>query len=786
MQQSFVTDVAAREDRHRAEVQALHQKFTTDIATRDERHRTDVNELQKNLEDVRELLSTTESTGKREAEARVTAEADLERQGVELENRHSEISRLNSRNGELASRLATAEQEAERWAAEARRLDAELRTTVSDAERAATTAARLFAEKTQQLDETSRQLDDTTRRLENADERGARLSETSAAHDAAGKQLRQTIAEQRAERERVTDERDAARQQSAELEAQIRAAELEAEQAADEAARQLADAVRRLDDAEERAARVTGQSSVREATVEELRQALAEQQAEVKKASADRDAARRHAADLEAELADVHREPKPRPTSAPESRAPIEPARPAERLSAATVASSTAGEESYERPLSLAEDIDLVPWQREALTAWSYGKHRGIVEAVTGAGKTRLAHWAISEALDQDMKVLVIAPTAERVDHWYDGLRKALPINRVGKLAGARDERHGDYDVVVATAQDAAKDNVFGSSFDGLIVADQVHSYGTRDQSLALDPRYGWRLGLTAEYDRDDKGIATYVDPYFGGVTFRLGYDRALQDEAVAQFDIAIVALRLNDAEQAEYDALGQQANDLAATLRNDFAVTVDEADDIEEVAALKGGRPARTAARSYQKAIDKRTEIVARAAAKGPILKALAGRVRDAETALVFAQTQQSAGHVTKLFASEGCTTRSLNSGPERRLLARRADGSREQDEDIVLIAGSRGLDGGVDGPDVDLGILVGASRNKLQLIQRIGRVIRAKSDDRHARLALVYVEGTAEDEFAGDASLFATTVMPHAASVERINAGETAGLIKFLTPGA
>ena len=52
---------------------------------------------------------------------------------------------------------------------------------------------------------------------------------------------------------------------------------------------------------------------------------------------------------------------------------------------------------------------------------------------------------------------------------------------------------------------------------------------------------------------------------------------------------------------------------------------------------------------------------------------------------------------------------------------------------------------------PDADLGIIVAASRQRRQMIQRMGRVLRPKNDGRLARFAVLYVQGTSEDPALG-----------------------------------
>jgi superfamily II DNA or RNA helicase len=55
--------------------------------------------------------------------------------------------------------------------------------------------------------------------------------------------------------------------------------------------------------------------------------------------------------------------------------------------------------------------------------------------------------------------------------------------------------------------------------------------------------------------------------------------------------------------------------------------------------------------------------------------------------------------------------------------------------------------LNEGLDVPDVDLGIVMGGSKSRRQMIQRMGRVLRWKSDGRSATFVVVYAIDTHED---------------------------------------
>src|SRR5699024_623245 len=59
------------------------------------------------------------------------------------------------------------------------------------------------------------------------------------------------------------------------------------------------------------------------------------------------------------------------------------------------------------------DGLHLRDWQVEAFAAWAAASCRGVVEAVTGAGKTRLAMAAVRVALGRGGRALVLVPTID-------------------------------------------------------------------------------------------------------------------------------------------------------------------------------------------------------------------------------------------------------------------------------------------------------------------------------------------------------------------------------------
>lgn len=65
-----------------------------------------------------------------------------------------------------------------------------------------------------------------------------------------------------------------------------------------------------------------------------------------------------------------------------------------------------------------AWELTLLPWQREALDGWYTAGGRGVVEAVTGTGKTHLGLELASQMARRGGRSTVLVPTVVLQDQW--------------------------------------------------------------------------------------------------------------------------------------------------------------------------------------------------------------------------------------------------------------------------------------------------------------------------------------------------------------------------------
>ncbi len=403
-------------------------------------------------------------------------------------------------------------------------------------------------------------------------------------------------------------------------------------------------------------------------------------------------------------------------------------------------------------PANPISALGLYPWQRDALKAWQGRGGRGVVEAVTGTGKTRVGLAAVLDELNHGGQAVVLVPTAELQNQWVAELEALLPPWRaVGRLGSGGGADLGTHEVVVALVNSARSIDLRPIRQGGLLVADECHRYGSSVNRLALDQRFRHRLGLSATYAREDDGNQAWLDPYFGGTCFRLGYSRAKGEGITARFTVSLVGVSFSAEERACYDDLTDRIGALGARLikRHGIPAHPWTAFLMAVQSLAESGAPGSTVARVYLLAMRDRRRLLADTPAKDEALRLVAPALSSAQRSIVFTQSIAVAERACRTLAAHGLRVAPMHShlpGPLRRqTLAAFASGA------LDVIAAPRVLDEGVDVPAADLAVIVGASRSRRQMVQRMGRILRRKPDGRRARFVVLFVEGTVEDPRQG-----------------------------------
>ncbi|MFN3219823.1 MAG: DEAD/DEAH box helicase [Acidimicrobiales bacterium] len=399
-------------------------------------------------------------------------------------------------------------------------------------------------------------------------------------------------------------------------------------------------------------------------------------------------------------------------------------------------------------------------WQSDALEAWRAQCRRGVVEAVTGAGKTAVGLHAAREALEANTQVVVLVPTIVLQKQWLMQFRKQLPGASVGRLGGEHREDLRSRDVLVSVVN-TGRTTDFAPLRPGLLIADEVHRYGTEFNAQALDERFGSRLGLSATYARDDDGVDALLAPYFGPSCYRLGYAEAIADGVLSPYRVGLVGIEMNRTTTIAYKHLTDILRSERGALERAIGFSDPFAEFMVEVERIiKGERegPAESAGRYLATLSDRRT-LLAEAPERFAAFAAVAPALRQSQRSIVFGERVDQAEQLARTARAAGIDATAIHSGLSNGDRERRLDEFRRGR--VAMIVAPRVLDEGVDVPEADLGVVVSTSRSRRQMIQRMGRVLRRKSDGRRATFVLFYLEGTVEDPAAGAHEEFLAEVL-------------------------
>jgi len=431
--------------------------------------------------------------------------------------------------------------------------------------------------------------------------------------------------------------------------------------------------------------------------------------------------------------------------------------------------------------------FELYKWQREALDAWIQNGKRGIVEAVTGAGKTRLALAAISDHLKLGGKVAIVVPTIELQAQWSREVTRYFPRVKVGLLGGGSKNSLEYCDLLIAVAKSASTNQLgLEPNVSGLLVADECHRLGSEVFRLSLEDHFEFRLGLSATIERSDGAHNTVLAHYFGPVVFSIGYRRAIDDGIIARIRVATIGVELRADERLLYDELTEQIRASFSVLVNRFGIHPEPHQKFMEVVQglAKGGTMQEgIAANRYLGGLTKRRALLCETPAKLEILESLAPVIKSSNGTLLFTETIKGAEEAAKFLRNFGvnavCMHSELNAVERKSVFELFSSGA------VEAIVAPRVLDEGVDVPEADFAVILAATKTRRQMIQRMGRILRPKADGRAARFAITYVRDTGEDPANGAHDAFFSEVIEVADQTEDFSASEDFdGLDDFLNP--
>lgn len=340
--------------------------------------------------------------------------------------------------------------------------------------------------------------------------------------------------------------------------------------------------------------------------------------------------------------------------------------------------------------------VDLRDWQRDALVRWRAANHKGIVEVVTGGGKTVFALACVKDFGPDS--TLVVVPTQALLDQWWEEASAffGIPLDDVHIVTGMGRVRKGTINIAVLNT--AARLHAEGRARKSFLIVDECHKAASPKFRAVLEIEKSASLGLSATPDRPyDDGLNDVLVPALGAVIYQYSYRDALRDGVIVPFLLRNIVFELEEDDQAEYDRL---TSAIARSIQSRGL------EDERTVALLL--RRARVLNLSLNR-IRLALRIVASHRGKRTIVFH-----EDIEACEVILEVLRQAGVRCGIYHS-------------RMKLRDRAETlSRYRQGVIDVLVTCRALDEGFNVPETQIGIIAASTATRRQRIQRLGRVLR------------------------------------------------------------
>jgi superfamily II DNA or RNA helicase len=358
--------------------------------------------------------------------------------------------------------------------------------------------------------------------------------------------------------------------------------------------------------------------------------------------------------------------------------------------------------------------IHLRPYQEAALLSWELAGRRGLIVLPTGSGKTRVALAAIART---GLRCLCLVPTRVLLEQW----QREIAVLYEGTIGCYGDGAHEIAPVTVATFESAYRHMAqLGNRFD-LLIVDEVHHFGSgaRDEALEMASAAA-RLGLTATPPR--AGAGDQLAELVGPVVFELKVGD-LAGTFLADFDQITLTLELTPDERTAYQADMDAFHRVLVRFRA-LAPTASWADFARAAARTAEGRGALAAFRRIRK-------LIAFTRAKSETLGVLLRR-HSGSRVLVFTADNQTAYEISRRHLIMPIT---CDIGRRERDAAL----SSFRSGDLRALVSAQVLNEGIDVPDADVAIIVGAALGEREHVQRVGRLLRPAAGKRAIAYELV-----------------------------------------------
>ncbi|KAA0008040.1 MAG: DEAD/DEAH box helicase [Thermoplasmata archaeon] len=380
----------------------------------------------------------------------------------------------------------------------------------------------------------------------------------------------------------------------------------------------------------------------------------------------------------------------------------------------------------------------LTPWthQKEAFKAWKRNGGKGIIEMATATGKTLVGLMAIESLAKNkgDGRVLILAHSRAILNQW-----RRETIDKLGLIANPQQDYNtpiycNGLKIYFNTLQTVYK-KPWKYSAD-LLIVDEVHHGAASEFRKALSINTKWKMGLSATIEGEPR--TQILKREIGPIVYRFTLKEAIKRGVIPKFEWKLHTVYLSIEEEKEFKEISEKIKNLFKKIRYDgdnIKKISDKKDLIEDlydfIKLLEMARYKKLDLpedwKILQSLILQRRWIIHRSKPKLEHAIELSKKLSVDHKVIIFTMDINSCDLIAEELSKEIDNVFVIHSDIEEDVNTRII---RFKKAKYGALIGARMLDEGIDIPDAEIGINISSSKTRLQLVQRIGRILRKQKD--------------------------------------------------------
>jgi len=392
-------------------------------------------------------------------------------------------------------------------------------------------------------------------------------------------------------------------------------------------------------------------------------------------------------------------------------------------------------------------------WQDESVKVWKENGYRGIVDAVTAAGKTYMIFKAIrmlesdSRGMQSPLFVSIVVPKSNLMRQWKeDMISYGFDEKEIG-MYGDGEKNIRRITIYVINSGRVKLPIMVSEGFFAdkkhFLAIDEVHRAGSRENRKVL-VEADFRIGVSATSKRE-KDFATekILIPRIGPVIKEYGFGEAKRDGIIADFMIVNYGVDLLTAERSSYDRYTKKMATIHPVLMKKYPRLKGAYFFAGLQSLIKNNvtHPCHPFVYEYLECARERKDLVYMARNRRNLVLELLHKYDGKKILLSHERVDwlEKLKLVIEKDFSVGIYVGKMKKKEKIQVMEDFKSGK------ITVLMYAKALGEGTNVPDIDVGILASSTSSLIQRIQGIGRIIR-RDGDRKAMIYTIFAKDTTD----------------------------------------